>query len=216
MNHEVRKPMKSYIQRIIVLVLATILLYFWLTPVNERNDFLTWGSLFLFVICVSVLSMRFSMFLRRWRGLGALLALHIAAQAWLQVERGLWASPIVLIRNLNVLATLGVFGTLIAILISLTLLLVYQDASAIALASVWRGCPLFFILAMAHYGTLEQFSASGFRENILWLTPLCLLWFLAVAGAIAFLGHFVLLLIKEISGRELDRGQIESGAKSRG
>ncbi len=208
--------MKSHIHRIILLVLAAILFYFWLTPVTERNDFLTWGSLFLFVICVSAISIRFSMFLRRWRGLSALLALHIAAQAWLQVEWGLWDSPIVLIRNLNVLATLVVFGTLVAILISLTLLLIYQDASAIALASVWLGCPLFFILAMSRYGTLEHFSDTGFRENIIWLTPLCLLWFLAVAGVIAFFGHFVLLLIKEISGREFDHSRIESRAKSRG
>lgn len=208
--------MKSYINRILLSLLVAVMLYFWLTPVAERNDVLAWGGLILFVIGTVGLSIRFSRVLRRWRGFAVLAASHIAAQAWLQWQWGLWDSPIVLIRNLNVLATLVVFGTLIAMLISLALILIYQDASAIALAVVWLGCPLFFILTMSRYGTFERFSSAEFRQNIVWLTPVCLLWFLAVAGAIAFVGHFAVLLIKEITGREFDRGQTETSANSRG
>ncbi len=199
-NQEARK-MNRYLNRIILFVIGAVVLYFWLTPVSQRNVYLEWGGLLLFAICVIVLSLRFSMLLRRWRGFGALLGAHIAAQLWLQWQWRLWDSPIVLIRNLNTIATLAMFGTLLAMLISLVLLLIYRDASAIALAAAWIGFPILIIVTGWRYTTFEQFSNVGFRENIILMTPTCLLCFMGMAGLFAFFAHYGLLVIEEISGR---------------
>lgn len=197
-------------QRIIsgagTVVLVIVVLFFWLTPPSERDFLLTLIGLGVTALCTLSLSVVFHRPLRTWRGFGVLLALHIAAQAWLQWQWDLWGSPITLIRNLNVIAGLIVFATLIAMFVSLVLLLIFRDASVIALTVAWLGYPVLLIGTALRYRTLDALNAAPLREQIVWLTPTCLLPFLAVAGGIAFLAHFIWLVVKEITAREMAEG----------
>ncbi|MCL4395617.1 MAG: hypothetical protein M1482_12595 [Chloroflexi bacterium] len=207
-------PIERYVNRILLISLAVVLLYFWLAPDDVRDGCATWGLLLLFVISLLGLSLRFSSLLRRWRGLGLLAVPHIAAQGWLQWQWNLWDSPSPLLRNLNAVVTLVVFGTLLGMLVSLLLILIYQDASAIALGAAWLGFPICLIVTMARYQTYERLSSLPLRDSMVLVTPVCLLSFLAVTGGMAFVGHLAVLLFKEISGR--DGVQSVPGAKSRG
>lgn len=184
-------------------MLGGILLFLWIVPVSQRSDLMTWVCLLVTGVCVVALSIAQRKRIGTWRGLSVLLVVHIVAQAWLQWQWDLWNSPVVLIRNLNVVAGLIVFATFIAMFASWVWLLVYRDASLPALAFVWIGWQLLLIITALRYHTLDNMDSAGMREQIVLIVPTCLLSFLAIAGVLAFLAHYVWLLVKEITGREI-------------
>lgn len=186
----------------VVASLVLTLLFFWLIPYSQRNDLITWIGILFTGFCTIFLSILSYRRLRTWRGLGVLLGLHIATQVWLQLQWNLWDSPIMLIHNLNVIAGLIAWITLVAITVSLLLLLIFQDASVIALAIAWLGWPILLLITMSHYRTMNGLDLASFREQMVLIVPICLLSFLLIAGSVAFWIHFIRLVIKEFAGRE--------------
>lgn len=193
------RPLIRIVQAIFILTL----LYFWIVPPTMRNDLIVWAGLFVVAVCALVLAIGAYRRLRTWRGLGVLLATHIAAQAWLQWQWNLWDSSIVLVRNLNVIAGLMAWATLVAITVSLVLLLIFRDASVIALAVGWLGWPLWLIATALRYRTLEGLDSAPFREQIVLIVPTCLLCLLPIAGMIAFSMHGIRLAVKEVKGQKI-------------
>ena len=163
-----------------------------------KSDWMTWAGLLATGMGTLVLSIIWRRKIGTWRALGILLIAHIGAQAWLQWQWDLWESPVVLIRNLNVVAGLIVFATFLALFTSWSWLLVYRDASPTALALAWIGWPLLLIITALRYHTLDGMDSAGIREQIVLIVPVCLLSFLAVAGGLGFFAHYIWLLVKEI------------------
>ena len=180
------------------LVLCAILLVLWIVPVSQRSELMTSAGLVGTGTCVVALSITLRHWLGTWRTLCMLLIVQIGAQAWLQWQWGLWNSPIVLIRNLNVVAGLIVFATFLALFASWSWLLVYRDASPTALALAWIGWQLLLIITALRYHTLDGMDSAGIREQIVLIVPVCLFSFLALAGGLGFLAHYIWLLVKEI------------------
>lgn len=195
--------MSRIINFIAGIVLGGILLFLWVIPVAQRRDAITWVCLSATGVCVVAASITQRKWFGTWRGLGTLLATHLAAQAWLQWQWDLWNSPSVLMRNLNTVALLLVFATFVALCASWLWLLVDRDASLPALTLVWIGWQLLLILTALRYHTLDNMDSADMREQIVLIVPTCLLAFLALAGGLAFLAHYVGLLVKEITGREI-------------
>jgi hypothetical protein len=54
------------------------------------------------------------------------------------------------------------------------------------------------MVSVLRYRTFENLDAVPFREQIVLIVPMCLLFFFAGAGGIAFLVHLLALAIKEI------------------
>lgn len=133
-----------------------------------------------------------------WRALALLLLAHVLLQGWLQWQWSLWTTPY---RALNVVSALLTLDTFAALLAVSALLLIRRDASVIALALVWLGCPLGLLVCMARYSTAAQMENLPLRDSSILLTAMCLLGFLAIGGSIAFVVHFFRLLYLELAAR---------------
>jgi hypothetical protein len=195
--------MQRAISALIVSILVAMLLCFWATLPAQRDALVTWAGLFVIAAGTLSLSIVAHRELRTWRGFGMVLLLHVAAQAWLQWQWDLWDSPVTLIRNLNVVAGLVAFASLIALVVSLILLLIFRDASLIALAVAWLGCPILLLGTMSRYQTYAHLNDVAFREEILLIVPICLLPLLVIFGGIGFFAHYFLLIGKEITRQEI-------------
>ena len=182
----------------VLTVFALVLLYFWTTPPNQRDDFVLWIGLGMTALCAITFTLAAHAIFSTWRGLGALVIAHLVSQAWLQWQWELWNSPVVSIRNLNVIAGLMLVATFFAMLVSITLLLIVRDASVIALGMAWLGCPALLMVSALRYRTFETLDVMPLREQITLIVPMCLLFLFAGAGGIAFLMHLLVLGIKEI------------------
>jgi hypothetical protein len=169
------------------------LFYFWITPPSQRGALVVGLGLGITVLCAMVVTLTAYEVFSTWRGLGALVVTHVLSQVWLQWQWDLWDSPLVLVRNLNVLA-----ATFFAMVTSITLLLIRRDVSVIALGLAWLGCPTLLMISMLRYRTFEALGAVPLREQIVLIVPLVLLFFLVGTGGIAFLIHSLVLAIKEI------------------
>ena len=197
--------------RIVQAVFILTLLYFWVVPPTMRNDLIVYAGLGVVAICTLVLSLAYRSALRTWRGLGVLCATHIVVQAWLQWQWNLWDSAIVLVRNLNVIAGMLAWPSLVAITVSLVLLLIFRDASVIVLAIGWIGWPLWLIATALRYRTMDGLNSAPFREQIVLIVPTCLLCLLPIAGMIAFLAHWIRLAVKEVKGQKIiEESQLQS------
>jgi len=181
-----------------IVVFALVLLYFWITPPNQRDILVVWIGLGITAVCAITLTLVAYDVFSAWRGLCALVIAHVASQVWLQWQWDLWNSPVVLIRNLNVIAGLVLAATFFAMLVSITLLLIVRDASVIALGMAWLGCPALLMVSALRYRTFETLDVMPLREQITLIVPMCLLFLFAGAGGIAFLVHLLALGIKEI------------------
>jgi|GEM_PF-2231901 len=174
------------------------LFYFWITPPNQRGALVVWLGLGMTALCAMVFTLAAYEMFSTWRGLGALVVTHVLSQVWLQWQWDLWDSPLVLVRNLNVIAGLILAATFFAMVTSITLLLIRRDVSVIALGLAWLGCPTLLMISMLRYRTFEALGAVPLREQIVLIVPLVLLFFLVGTGGIAFLIHSLVLAIKEI------------------
>jgi hypothetical protein len=176
-----------------------------------RNDLVVYAGLGVVAICTLVLSLAYRSALRTWRGLGVLCAIHIAVQAWLQWQWSLWDSSIMVLRNLNVIAGMLAWASLVAITVSLVLLLIFRDASVIALTVAWLGWPLWLIAIALRYRTMDVLNNAPFREQIVLIVPTCLLCLLPIAGIIAFSAHWIWLAAKEVRGQKIiEESQLQS------
>ncbi len=165
-----------------IVTFGFVLLYFWITPPTQRGTLVVWLGLGITAFCAIVFTLTAYEVFSTWRGLGALVVTHVASQVWLQWQWDLWDSPLVLVRNLNVLAGLVLAATFFAMLTSITLLLIVRDVSVIALGLVWLGCPMLLMISMLRYRTFEALDAVPLREQIVLIVPMVLLFFLAGAG----------------------------------
>ncbi len=192
-----------HIGAISAVVLTFVMLFFWLVPHDRRNDIVTFAAIVIASLSAVTLAGVFHRPLRTWRGFGSVLIMHVLSQAWLLWQWDLWNSPIEQIRNLNVVVGLVAITTLVVLLASLVLLLIFRDASVIALAVAWLGWPILLIGTALRFQTLANLDHMPAREQLLWAVPTCLLSFLVLAGGVAFPAHLIWLGIKEIVGREL-------------
>lgn len=190
--------LRKFIVRGAVVTWVGIWLYFALRP---KADF-SWNDLVLVFLAVLLICIWIGLHAARltnWRILALLIATQLLAQGWLQWQWNLWEMEI---RNLNALVALGAVNSFAAILMVSTLLLIRRDASVIALAVVWVGCPLGLLLTMLRYNSAAQLETLPIRESSFLLTGMCLLGFLAVGGMIAFGSHFLRLVYLELVDQE--------------
>jgi hypothetical protein len=190
--------MRRNLRIVAITLFVFILLYFWITPPSQRDSFVVWTGLGITTLCAITFTFAAYDMFSTWRGFGGLVMAHAASQVWLQWQWDLWDSSVVLVRNLNVIAGLVLVATFFAMLVSITLLLILRDASVIALGMAWLGCPALLMVSVLRYRTFENLDAVPFREQIVLIVPMCLLFFFAGAGGIAFLVHLLALAIKEI------------------
>ena len=176
-------------------ILTLILLYFWITPPNQRDALAVWLVLGITALCAITFTIAAHGTFGTWRGLGGLVMAHAASQVWLQWQWDLWDSSVVLVRNLNVIAGLVLVATFFAMLVSIMLLLAFRDASVIALGMAWLGCPALLMVSALRYRAFD--TPIPFREQIVLIVPMSLLFLFAGAGGIAFLVHLLVLAIKE-------------------
>lgn len=188
---------KKYLTWGLALTWFGTVLYFVLFTTSE----LTWLDLLAALLSVIATWIAIAIHPRifgTWRALGLILVSHLLLQVWLQWQWSLWATPY---RAVNAVSALLALDTFAALLAMSALLLIRRDASVIALAIVWLGCPLGLLASMARYTTAAQMENLGLRDSSILLTAMCLLGFLAVAGIVAFGGHFLRLLYLELAGK---------------
>jgi hypothetical protein len=185
--------------RITLIVFTVLLALFWLSPKIHNSTVLTWAGILLVTGCALYLSFAYCRFLSMWRGLGAPAALLLLTLTWLHWQWPLWGSPIPLLQRVNIVVSLLAWALFIAVFISSTLLLIRKDASVIFMGLAWVLIPLVLLAVGMRYERFDQFTAASLGERIFW-GPL-LLWALGMLclGPLAFAGHFLILLIKELS-----------------
>ncbi|MGB8647929.1 MAG: ABC transporter permease [Anaerolineae bacterium] len=193
--------MRGGLMRGSALIWMATALYFLLVQASQRQ-----GLAPLFVLAVSGLSTGLLMMMLRpffaaGRGLAIVASIHILTQLWLQWQWNLWDSPNYLLHNLNALVGLVAMDSLLAVLISVTLLLIRRDISVWALAIAYLGCPLSLLWSMSRYSNLQQINTLFLRDSAVLTTLMCLIIWLAVGGAIAFCLHFLRLVYIEATDR---------------
>jgi hypothetical protein len=106
-----------------------------------------------------------------------------------------------LLQSLNAVVSLLAWALLIAVFISSVLLLIRKDVSVAFMGLAWVLIPLVLLAVGTRYGRLDQFSAAPPGEQVFWGVPL--LWALGMLclGPLAFMGHFMILLAKELKAR---------------
>lgn len=173
------------------------LLYFALRSAGE----MTWTDLFValvsaVVVCVWV-GWRASTF-SNWRVFGLVLLAQLLAHAWLQWQGQLWDTPL---QNGHALVALLAWDSFWALLFVSALLLIRRDASGIALAAAWLGCPIGLALTMTRYPSAAQLENLPLRDSSILLVAMCLLGFFAIGGSVAFVVHFLRLLYLELAAK---------------
>jgi len=181
-------------------ILTLILLYFWITPPSQRDALAVWLGLGITALCATTFTIAAHDTFGTWRGFGGVVIAHVASQVWLQWQWDLWDSSVVLVRNLNVIAGLVLVATFFAMLVSIMLLLAFRDASVIALGMAWLSCPALLMVSALRYRAFD--TPIPFREQIVLIVPMSLLFLFAGVGGIAFLVHLLVLAIKEIGRLE--------------
>ncbi len=181
--------------------LTATMLFFWVTPSDTRANWLTWFGIGIVGFSAIILALSAHRVLGTWRGLSVVLGLHLAAQGWLQWQWDLWSSSLVFVRNLNVVAGLIIIETFVALTISIALLLIFRDASVMAMAIAWVSYPLILVGMMQRYTSFAALSYIPEREGIALALPLCFLPLLFSAGLLAFGAHLLILIGKEIFAR---------------
>ncbi|HZQ08034.1 MAG TPA: hypothetical protein VFD70_15735 [Anaerolineae bacterium] len=104
---------------------------------------------------------------------------------------------------LNAIVTLIAVEAFVALLVISLLVLFVRDASVWALGIVYVACPLGMVVLMSLYPTEPQLKALASPSSLLVNLSTCLITFLAVFGAIAFVVNFMRLLYGEFSRRPL-------------
>ncbi len=184
-------------------IVALTALGIWLVPLFSTNSALFLLAALLSSGAIIALVLAAYRAFRTFRGLAILAGAHIAAQVWLQWQWDLLESSAPLFRNLNLIAILAIWLTLIAMLTSLILLLVFRDASVHALAVGWVGYPLFFIATAWRYSSFQQLDTVGLRDQIVTMAPLCLLPALLFFGGVGFFAHLLWQVVQEIAGTDI-------------
>lgn len=189
-----------WITRIILTTFAMLLLILWLLPATQRTATLTWGGILLVTSCILYLAVAFRRLLGTWRGLGAVAAMLFLALVWLRWQWPLRWSGMPLLQNLNFLISLLAWGLFIGLYASSLFLLIYRDASVVFIAMAWMIYLLLMLAITAQYERLGDLQAALLAEQLLWGAPL--LWSVGMAclAPLAFLGHLVILLVKEVKG----------------
>lgn len=190
-----------WITRSVLVVFVTLLMVFWLLPAVKRTIVVTWMGVLVATGSAAYLSLAYRQFLSTWRGFGFVTALSFLALVWLRWRWSLWSSPVSLSQNANAVVSLLAWELFIAVFISSVLLLIQKDASVAFMGLAWALIPLVLLAVGTRYGRLDRFSAAPLGEQAFWGVPL--LWALGMLclGPLAFLGHFVILLAKELKAR---------------
>lgn len=187
-----------WITRITWFITVGVLLIFGLLPASQRATWVTWVGIALTTSCVLYLSFAYRRLLGTWRGFGIMAAMLFITLGWLRWQWSLWGSAIPLLQNLNVVISLLAWGLCVGLYGSSLFLLVYEDASVVFMAAAWVLYLLLVLTIGRQYGRLGNLTAVPLGEQLLWGVPL--LWTMGIGclAPLAFLGHFVILLIKEL------------------
>jgi hypothetical protein len=185
-----------WITRAVSIFLAILLLLFWLLPATRRSVAALGVGCALITGCALYLSLAYHRPLSTWRGFGALAVGLFLSLAWLRWQWSLWWS---LLQNVNLVVSLLAWALLIATSISSVLLLIQKDASVAFMGLAWVLIPLVLLAVGLRYGRMEHFMTQApLGDLVFWGMPL--LWALAMLclGPLAFLAHYVALLVKEL------------------
>lgn len=187
-----------WIDRSVLAFFVMLLIAFWFLPAAQRGAVVTWTGVLITTGCALYLSLAYRRLLGTWRGFASLAISSMAALAWLRWQWPLWWSHIALLQNANLVASLLAWVLLIALFASSVTLLVYEDASVAFMGLAWVLIPLVLLAVGVQYGSMERFTDAPLGEQLFWGIPL--LWALAMVclGPLAFLGHYVILLIREL------------------
>lgn len=160
-----------------------------------------WTGILLVSGSAVYLSLTYRQLLSTWRGFGTLVSLAFLTLVWLRWQWPLWSSPVSLLQNVNIAVSLLAWALLIGVFISSILLLIQEEASVVFMGLAWVLIPLVLLTVGVRYGQFEHFMAAPLGEQAFWAVPL--LWALGVLclGPLAFLGHFMILVVKELKAR---------------
>lgn len=188
-----------WITRAVLIFLAALLFFFWLLPATQRSTAAMWIGCALTTGCALYLSLAYRRLLSTWRGFGALTVGLFLSLAWLRWQWSLWWSPLSPLQNVNVVVGLLAWALLIAVSISSVLLLIQKDASVAFMGMAWVLVPLVLLAVGLQYQRLEHFTQAPLGDQAFWGVPL--IWALAMLclGPLAFLAHYVILLVKELN-----------------
>jgi hypothetical protein len=185
-----------WITRAALVFLAALLFLFWLLPAIQRSAAAMWIGCALTTGCALYLSLAYRRLLSTWRGFGALVVGLFLSLAWLRWQWPLWWSPL---QNVNLVVSLLGWALLIAVSISSVLLLIRKDASVAFMGLAWVLIPLVLLAVGLQYGRMEHFTQAPLGDRAFWGVPL--MWALAMLclGPLAFLAHYVVLLVEELN-----------------
>jgi hypothetical protein len=186
-----------WITRAVSILFVMLLFFLWLSPATQRSATTLWIGCALTTGCALYLSLAYHRLLSTWRGFGALTVGLFLSLAWLRWQWPLWSSPL---QNVNLVVSLLAWALLIAVSISSVLLLIWKDASVAFMGLAWLLIPLVLLAVGVQYGRMEHFMTQAPPgDRIFWAVPL--MWALAMLclGPLAFLAHYVVLLVKELS-----------------
>ncbi|HID62876.1 MAG TPA: hypothetical protein EYP49_09095 [Anaerolineae bacterium] len=89
----------------------------------------------------------------------------------------------------------------IAVSISSVLLLIRKDASVAFMGMAWVLVPLVLLAIGLQYGSMEHFAQAALGDWVFWGVSLMWALIMLCLGPLAFLAHYVILLVKELNSR---------------
>jgi hypothetical protein len=189
-----------WITRAVSILFVMLLFFLWLSPATQGSATALWIGCALITGCALYLSLAYRRLLSTWRGFGALTVGLFLSLAWLRWQWPLWSSPLSHLQNVNLVVSLLAWALLIAVFISSVLLLIWEDASVAFMGLAWGLVFLVLLAVSLQYGCMGHFmTQSPPADRIFWAVPL--MWALSMLclGPLAFLAHYVVLLVKELS-----------------
>ena len=188
-----------WITRAVLILFVMLLFFLWLSPATQRSAAALWIGCALTTGCALYLSLAYRRLLNTWKGFGALAVGLFLSLAWLRWQWPLWGSPLSLLQNVNLVVGLLAWALLIAVFVSSVLLLIQKDASVAFMGLAWVLVPLVLLAIGMQYGRMEHFTQAPLGDQSFWAVPM--MWALAMLclGPPAFLVHYAVLLVKELS-----------------
>lgn len=188
----------QWVNRGVQVLLAASLMAFLLLPTIQDNLLATWAGILLITGCALYLSLLYRDVLTTWHSFSVLTMLIFLALAWFRWQWSTWLPFTPYSQRINLAIGLLTWTLLIALFVSSILLLVRKDASIVFMALSWVLLPMILIAVGNQYPDLTTFYQAPLSEQAFWGVPLLWAFSMLCLGPLAFLGHFLVLLTKEL------------------
>ncbi|MFB0537511.1 MAG: hypothetical protein ACETWR_21300 [Anaerolineae bacterium] len=169
---------------------------------DEMPGWIQFLAVLLSWACTIWFAIRYRRFFGRWRGLLTVIGVLALARWWSAWHSAAWVEPTSLPYRLNAVALVLSLDAVIAIAASMIAMLCYRDVSV---TFIGLGIPALFLsmwLAGAVYGDFARFQtlykADTQGRFWLWETLSMAIPCLCISGGLAFVPHYLVLIIREL------------------